>query len=225
VHVKTPREEHEGPAARSGRVSLPTVARLSVYRKVLEELHRDGLENVFSHRLAELAGVTPAQLRRDLASFGSFGNIARGYNVYQLRRTISRLLGTDALQTVALVGVGDLGRSLLAYRGFEERGFQIGVIFDLDRDKVGRIFAGRRCHSIDDLETVLHDLPVTIAVLASRPEGLQRIVDRLYRAGVKCLLNFVPKRVVAPPGAYVEDIDIAARLEKLSFLGRMHPAG
>jgi redox-sensing transcriptional repressor len=104
-------------------VSVSTVERLSVYRKVLEELHYDGVEYVYSQQLADMVGVTPAQLRRDLASFGSFGNISRGYNVYQLTRTISRIFGTDNAQTVALFGVGDLGRSLLAYRGFRRARF------------------------------------------------------------------------------------------------------
>ncbi len=140
------------PKRPAKRVSLQTVERLSVYRKVLEELDRDGVENIHSHELAELVGVTPAQLRRDLASFGTFGNISRGYNVYQMSRTISRILGTDESQSVALFGVGDLGRALLSYRGFEERGFHIAVAFDVDSEKVGRVFAGRRCYHVDHLE-------------------------------------------------------------------------
>lgn len=202
------------------RVSLQTVERLSVYRKVLEELHHDGAEYVFSQQLADLVGVTPAQLRRDLSSFGTFGNVARGYHVYQMIRTISRILGTDSLQPVALVGVGDLGRSLLSYRGFEERGFHIGVCFDIDPEKTGKVIAGRRCYGLDELERVTQEHQVRIAVLACRPQGLQRVVDRLARAGIRSILNFVPKRVVPPPGGYVEDIDISARLEKLSFLSR-----
>jgi len=202
------------------RISVPTLERLSVYRKVLEELHYDGVEYVYSQQLAEMVGVTPAQLRRDLASFGSFGNISRGYNVYQLTRTISRILGTDNPQTVALFGVGDLGRSLLAYRGFEERGFHIGVIFDLDADKAGKVFAGRRCYHVDQMEKVLPEFNVHIAVLACRPPGLQQLVERLGKVGVTSILNFVPKRITPPPGGYVESIDIAAKLEKLSFLSQ-----
>ena len=92
----TPRRRRQRPEK---RVSLQTVERLSVYRKVLEELDRDAVEYIHSHQLAELVGVTPAQLRRDLASFGTFGNISRGYNVYQMSRTISRIMGTDAGQS------------------------------------------------------------------------------------------------------------------------------
>lgn len=213
--------ESQPPDAKLDRkVPLLAVERLSVYRKALEELHSEGTEYVHSHQLAEHVRVTPAQLRRDLASFGSFGNIARGYNVYQLIRTISRILGTDSPQVVGLFGVGNLGRSLLAYRGFEERGFHIGVTFDLDTQKAGRVFAGRRCYPIEDVETVVAQYGMRIAVLASRPEGLQQLVDRLVHAGVKLFLNFVPKRVNVPQGSHVEYIDIAAKLEKLSFIGR-----
>jgi redox-sensing transcriptional repressor len=220
-----PTGEPSGEAAKRAdrHVSVSTVERLSVYRKILEELHYDGVEYVYSQQLAEMVGVTPAQLRRDLASFGSFGNISRGYNVYQLTRTISRILGTDTQQTVALFGVGDLGRSLLAYRGFEERGFHIGVIFDLDADKAGKVFAGRRCHHVDDMEKVLPGFNVRVAVMACRPPGVQALVDRLAKVGVTSILNFVPKRITPAPGGYVESIDIAAKLEKLSFLSKKSP--
>lgn len=212
--------ENGGPARPEKRVSLQTVERLSVYRKALEELDRDGVEYIHSQQFAQLVGVTPAQLRRDLASFGTFGNIARGYHVYQMTRTISRIMGTDTQQNLALLGVGDLGRALLSYRGFEERGFHIAVAFDVDREKIGRVFAGRRCHDVADLETVLPDHDTHLAVLASRPEGLQALADRVATAGVHGFLNFVPKRLTPPEGCFVEQIDFAAKLEKLSFLGK-----
>jgi redox-sensing transcriptional repressor len=211
----------EAPLMRTDKhVSLQTVERLSAYRRVLEELDRDGVEYIHSQQFAGLVGVTPAQLRRDLSSFGTFGNISRGYNVYQMGRTMSRIMGTDSTQSLALFGVGDLGRALLSYRGFEERGFHIAVAFDVDQDKVGRVFAGRRCYALEALATVLPQYEVRMAVLASRPEGLQALADRIAAAGVRAILNFVPKRVSAPEGCFVENTDISAKLEKLSFLAR-----
>jgi redox-sensing transcriptional repressor len=219
--------EQTGPEGRAvnekraeKHVSLQTVQRLSVYRKVLEELDHDGTEYIHSHDLAALVGVSPAQLRRDLASFGTFGNISRGYNVYEMSRTISRILGTNETQGVALFGVGDLGRALLSYRGFEERGFHIGVAFDVDSEKVGRVFAGRRCYHVDHVEEVLREFDVHMAILATRPEGLQTLVDRLCAAGVHGILNFVPKRVTVPAGCFVEETDITSQLELLSFQAR-----
>jgi len=202
------------------KISLQTVERLSVYRKILEELHNDGLTHVYSHQLAKLVGVTPAQLRRDLASFGSFGNISKGYNVHQMNLTLSRLLGTDTIQAVALIGMGNLGRALLAYRGFEERGFHIAVVFDIDGEKVNRFFAGRRCFHVDEMEKVLPDYQPTIAILACRPQGIQNILERLGKLGVRGILNFVPKKIHPLNGMFLEDIDISAKMEKLSFIVR-----
>lgn len=207
-------------ANRHNRISLHTVERLSLYRRALEELRHEGTESVHSHRLAALVGVTPAQLRRDLATFGSFGNIARGYDVRSMSDTISRIIGTHEVQNLALVGVGYLGRALLSYRGFEERGFHIAVAFDVDPEIVGRVFAGRRCHSLDELETLIEALSIRILVLASHPEGLQDVIDRAAAAGVRGFLNFVPKLTTVPDGCFVEHIDISAKLEKLSFLSR-----
>lgn len=216
-------DDPAGPAADAAeptRIPRQTVSRLSTYRKVLASLHEEGVESVFSHRLAELAGVQPAQLRRDLSLFGSFGSISRGYEVWSLSQTIGRLLGTDRLQVVALVGLGNLGRTLLTYRGFEERGFHLGVVFDRDPEKVGRVYAGRRCHAVDEMEKVLPEYGARIAVLACGPVGLEALVERLARCGIRSVLNFVPRRVPAPPGVHVEDVDLSGKLEMLSFLAR-----
>jgi len=167
-----------------------------------------------------LAGVHPAQLRRDLSIFGSFGSISRGYEVYDLSVTIGHLLGTARPQTVALVGLGNLGRTLLTYRGFEERGFKIGVVFDKDPDKIGRVYAGRRCYSVEDIESVAPGYGARIAVLACGPVGLEDVVNRLAKAGVRSILNFVPRHVPAPAGVHVEYVDLSAKLEMLSFLSR-----
>lgn len=202
------------------KISLHTVERLSVYRHALEELGREGVEFIHSHELAALVSVTPAQLRRDLASFGTFGNISRGYDVRGMTRTISQIIGTDTLQDIGLVGVGNLGKALLSYGGFEERGFHIAAAFDADPDKVGRVFAGRRCYGLDRLETVISGLGLRILILACRPEGLQSVMDRAAAVGVRSFLNFVPKMTTLPAGCYVEQIDISGKLEKLSFLSR-----
>jgi redox-sensing transcriptional repressor len=133
------------------------------------------------------------------------------------------LLGTSAVQPVALVGVGNLGRTLLSYRGFDERGFSIQLIFDNDPAKTGRVIAGRRCHNIKDAEAVLHEHPVEIAILACHPQGVQNIVDTFTSAGVKSFLSFVPVIIKTQPGIYIETEDIAAKLEKLSFLVKNRP--
>jgi NADH/NAD ratio-sensing transcriptional regulator Rex len=87
------------------------------------------------------------------------------------------------------------------------------------------VFAGRRCYHVDHLETVLREFDVRMAILTSRPEGLQTLVDRVCGAGVHAILNFVPKRVSVPAGCYVEETDISSKLEMLSFLAHTDAAG
>ena len=212
------------PLGHERRVSLHTVERLSAYRRALDGLAHEDVQFVHSHTLAALVGVTPAQLRRDLASFGSFGNIARGYDVQEMSRTISHIVGTDEVQNIAVVGVGYLGRALLSYRGFEERGFRVAAAFDTDPDKVGRVFAGCRCYSLQELESVIAQENIRMLVLAAQGEGLQAVVDRAATAGVHGFMNFVPKMITAPPDSFVEPMDISAKLEKLSFLSRQNAA-
>ncbi|MBN2338788.1 MAG: redox-sensing transcriptional repressor Rex [Acidobacteria bacterium] len=219
--MKSIRKQVEtAPSAQFGgrRIALQTIERLSTYRRVLEDLQGQGAQYVYSHQLAEYVSVTPAQLRRDLSLFGSFGNISRGYNVQHLITVLSGLLGTSEIQPVALVGVGNLGRTLLAYGGFIERGFSLEVVFDSDPAKIGRVIAGRRCFDIAEAEAVLAGHPVDIAILACQPQGLQSIVDRFVAAGVQSFLSFVPAIIRVPPGVHVEMEDLSAKLEKLSFL-------
>ncbi|HSW39807.1 MAG TPA: winged-helix domain-containing protein, partial [Acidobacteriota bacterium] len=110
--------EYAKSARFGGRhIALQTIERLSTYRRILEDLNGKGVKNVYSHQLAEYVDVTPAQLRRDLSAFGSFGNISRGYDVRHLIDILSELLGTKKIQAVSLVGVGNLGRTLLSYGG------------------------------------------------------------------------------------------------------------
>src|SRR5437667_3030256 len=97
------------------------------------------MRTVSSDALAAAAGVKPTQLRKDLTYFGQFGTRGLGYDVEQLSKMISDLLGTTSLQPVILIGVGNLGLALLTYRGFEQEGFEIVAAFDNDvtrkRDK------------------------------------------------------------------------------------------
>jgi redox-sensing transcriptional repressor len=204
-------------------IALQTIERLSTYRRVLEDLNGKGIRNVYSHQLAEYVDVTPAQLRRDLSAFGSFGNISRGYDVQHLIEILCELLGTRAVQPVSLVGAGNLGRTLLSYGGFIERGFSIEVVFDSDPAKIGRVIAGRRCFDIEDAENVLKERPVEIAILACHQQGAQAIVDRFVAAGVRSFLSFVPAIINVPEGVYLEMEDISAKLEKLSFLVKNQP--
>ncbi|HSH93980.1 MAG TPA: redox-sensing transcriptional repressor Rex, partial [Roseimicrobium sp.] len=121
---------------KNGRTEIPrkAVYRLSVYLRCLQRLRTNGIRTVSSEALASAAGVKSTQLRKDLTYFGQFGTRGLGYDVDQLAQMISDVLGTNSLQPVVLVGVGNMGSALLSYRGFEQEGFEIVAAFDADSD-------------------------------------------------------------------------------------------
>src|SRR6187551_2017843 len=116
----------------------PAVKRLSLYLRQLERLKRKDRRTVSSKQLGESLGLTDAQVRKDLAYFGQFGHPGIGYRVDDLIQQLRRILGTDKTWNVLLVGAGNLGRALTAYKGFQSKGFQLVAVFDNDPAKHGR---------------------------------------------------------------------------------------
>ncbi|HTL28310.1 MAG TPA: redox-sensing transcriptional repressor Rex, partial [Tepidisphaeraceae bacterium] len=116
----------------------PAVRRLSLYLRQLEAFKRKDRRTISSKQLGESLGLTDAQVRKDLAYFGQFGHPGIGYRVDELINQVKHILGTDKTWNVLLVGAGNLGRALLAYRGFEQKGFKLVAVFDEDPAKVGK---------------------------------------------------------------------------------------
>ena len=195
----------------------PAVRRLSLYLRALTELAAEGVENVSSRRLAETLHLTGAQVRKDLGYFGQFGRPGVGYRVRALVAQIRRILGTDKTWNVVVVGVGDLGRALLRYKGFRKRGFHVVAGFDVASGKVGRNVGGVPIVHMDEMPAVVREQGVRLAVVTVPAEAAQQVADRLAAAGVRGILNFAPTTVAAPAGASVGLVDIASHLEQLSF--------
>src|SRR6186997_646532 len=116
----------------------PAVRRLSLYLRQLEAFQRKNRQTISSKHLGESLNLTDAQVRKDLAYFGQFGHPGIGYKVDDLISEVRRILGTDKIWNVLLVGAGNLGRALMAYRGFASKGFQLAAVFDNDPSKVGK---------------------------------------------------------------------------------------
>src|SRR2546421_11560085 len=119
------------------RIPEATVSRLPVYLRSLLEVADGGTGTISSERLAELAGVNAAKVRKDLSYLGSYGTRGVGYDVEYLLYQISRELGLTQDWPVAIVGLGHLGHALANYKGFPARGFRVVALVDADASKVG----------------------------------------------------------------------------------------
>lgn len=195
----------------------PAVQRLSLYLRRLEQLAADGTETVSSNQLAASLHRTAAQVRKDLGYFGQFGRPGVGYRVGALMEALRHALGTDRTWEAVVVGVGDLGRALLRFKGFPTRGFQFVGAFDISAAKIGKQFGPVRVQHIDEMPAVVRRHDVRLAVLAVPPEAAQDVADRVCAAGVRGILNFAPSPIDVPPRVAVCPVDLAASLEQLSF--------
>jgi redox-sensing transcriptional repressor len=199
------------------RIPEATVARLPVYLRILGELAEEEVEHVSSDRLADLAGVNAAKVRKDLSYLGSYGTRGVGYEVAYLVYQIKRELGLNHDWPVVIVGAGNMGQALAGYGGFGNRGFPVAGVVDIDPAKVGSVIGGVRVRHIDDLAQVVQSRNVSIGVVATPPSAAQDAADRLVRAGVTSILNFAPVVLSVPRGVAVRKVDLAVELQILSY--------
>jgi redox-sensing transcriptional repressor len=203
--------------ARDARVPDATVARLATYLRVLTTLSERSVITVSSDELANAAGVNSAKLRKDLSYLGSYGIRGVGYDVATLTEQISRTLGLTVHHSVALVGVGNLGLALAGYEGFASRGFRIAALVDADPRVVGSVIGGRVVRAVDEVEAVVAEHGITMAVLAVPAAVAQETCNRLVAAGVTSILNFAPVVLSVPDHVDLRKVDLAAELQILSF--------
>jgi len=199
------------------RIPEATVARLPVYLRALAESAKECLTTISSDLLAARSGVNAAQVRKDLSHLGSYGVRGVGYDVAYLIGQINRQLGLTEDRRMAIVGVGNLGRALINYHGFAERGFHVVAAFDSDPAKIGRPVADISVRAVDDMAEVVVDQRVVIAVVTTPPAAAQGLTDVLVAAGVVSILNFAPIVLSVPDHVSLRQVDLGIELQILSF--------
>jgi redox-sensing transcriptional repressor len=199
------------------RISESTIHRLSTYYRALALLEKENYETVSSKELARREKLTPAQVRKDLSFFGSFGTRGLGYPVTELKARISQILGIDRTWRVALIGVGNIGSALVSYKEFHKQGFQIVKLFDNDQRKIGSNHKGIVISDIRNLQAEISRDNIEMVVLAVPATVAQLIVDEVIKAGVKAILNFAPMNLRVPDDVYLRHENMSMELEYLSF--------
>ena len=202
---------------RDRRISESTIHRLSHYYRALTALEREHFDTVSSKELATREELTPAQVRKDLSFFGSFGTRGLGYPVKELKERIARILGIDRVWNVALIGVGNIGSALVSYKEFARQGFNIKLLFDNDQRKIGSNHKGITVLGMDDLERQLKESKIELVILAVPASSAQAIVDHVVNCGVKAILNFAPIKLAVPDDVFLRTENMAMELEYLSF--------
>ena len=201
-------------------LSARVIGRLALYRRLLEEMREAEIAHVFSHDLADRAGLTAAQVRRDVMGLGYLGSPARGYDVARLLDCLDGLLDARRTDQAVLAGVGNLGRALVSYFGGQRAKVRLAGLFDADPAKVGQELFGLRVQDLADLPAVVKKLKVRVGIVAVPAPRAQAVASLMARAGIRGLVNFAPAQLSLPPGVYVENIDLAVSLERAAFMAR-----
>ncbi len=199
------------------KIPVTTVNRLSLYLRVFSQVEKAGGETISSRGLAQLTGINPAQLRKDLAYFGQFGRRGVGYSVSELKKKIRNILGLDRVWNTAIFGVGRLGQALMMYPGFGDYSFKIVAAFDSDPEKIAWELDGIRIHDPADLKSVAGEMKIEIAILAVPADAAQELANQIVAAKVPAILNFAPAYLSVPPGTMLRNVDFASELEALTY--------
>jgi redox-sensing transcriptional repressor len=152
-----------------------------------------------------------------MMTVGYAGSPAKGYEISALLDKIDWFLDPPQPQNIALVGVGNLGRAILAFFTGRRPNLKIAAAFDKDPFKTGRLIMGCHCYPADELHAIIHKSAITMGVIAVPAGAAQTVADQLVDAGVCGILNFAPIPLRVPPRIYVEDIDLTTSLDKVAY--------
>ncbi len=198
-------------------ISKATIDRLPVYFRCLRGIQDEGIEIISSEELGRRIGVTPEQIRKDLASFGEFGKKGVGYYVRELIRNIGEILGLHRNWNIAIVGVGHLGWALANYRNFSSLGFNLAAIFDVDANKVGLTVSGIEVYHINQLNAIIQEKNIHIGIITVPAAHAQEVADQLVTAGVRGIWNFAPIRLNVPENIRLVSEDLSIGLSSISY--------
>jgi len=192
------------------------IIRISRYKNALNRLKALGFVRVFSGNLSDAAGVTPSQVRKDFSLFGITGNRRGGYNVDELVVKIRNILGKNEQQKVVVVGVGNIGKALLRYKGFESGGIKIVAAFDIDPSKYSRDFE-IPVLPLEDFRGFVQEHDIKIGILAVPEVAAHHVSEIMISAGIEGILNFAPIQLRSASDVVIGNINLEVELENLIY--------
>ena len=111
----------------------------------------EGIQVTSSNELGKRIGITPVQVRKDLAIFGQFGMKGIGYFTNELLFYIEKIIGLQNHWNVAIIGMGHLGVALANYQNLPTLGFKIEALFDSNEEIIGTTINGIKVSNVKNL--------------------------------------------------------------------------
>ena len=197
------------------RVSEAVIRRMPRYYRQLQVLQAQGVERISSGKLAQMMRLNASQVRQDFNCFGGFGQQGYGYNVNTLLNEIKNILALNKNHKAVVAGAGNIGRALASFDNFEQHGFGITALFDVNDELVGTEVNGKPVLHISKLEEYVKENNIAVGIITARRSAAQELADRMVQAGVKGIWNFAPTDVTA--SVPVENIHMTDSLICLAY--------
>ncbi len=194
-----------------------TVERLSEYRRTLMGCLNLKRNYIFSHQLASLLHITAVQVRRDLMLIGYSSVMKKGYDVRELIDTIGAIIDSEETLNVAIIGIGNLGRAVAGYFRGKRSKLNLVASFDNDPQKVNRVISGVRCYPLQEMERVISEHNIRIAIITVPADYARETAEETIRCGVKGILNYTTVPLNVPSGVYLEEYDMITSIEKVAY--------
>lgn len=199
-------------------ISQSVIGRLPRYYRFLGELQKKDVNRISSKDLAEMMGLTASQIRQDLNCFGGFGQQGYGYNVTELRNRLADILGLDRTYTAILIGAGNLGRAVAGHMTFEDRGFKLIGIFDVDPLYKGIKIRGLPILQDNMLPEFCAASEPDMAVLCVPSDAAPAMTEQLIACGIRNFWNFSHYDIKREhPEVNVENVHLNDSLMLLSY--------
>ncbi len=199
------------------KISDAVVRRLPIYLRFLTELHNQNTKTVSSAMLGQKLDMNPAQIRKDLAYFGEFGQKGVGYDVEFLIDKIRQILKLDQQIFVALVGAGNLGRALCNYNKYLKDNMKIVAVFDASSSKVGERINDLTVQPMNELQQTIAERAIRIGIITVPADEAPTVAQHFAVAGVEAILNFAPVKMKLPKDIRVHNADFTTELQSLAF--------
>ncbi|MCJ7473333.1 MAG: redox-sensing transcriptional repressor Rex [Actinobacteria bacterium] len=188
------------------------ISRLSQYLKCIVQLKETGKRTVTSREIGDNTGINSAEVRRDLIYFEIKGKRGVGFNINELIESFNKILGYDRVVNIALIGAGNLGKAILNYKMLGRFGFKIENVFDNNVSIIGKTVSGRVIRDMKDIESVIKDKNMDIAIIAVPPEEAQKVANTLVSAGIKVIMNYTSIPIKVPKKVKIETTDPIEKL-------------
>ena len=198
-------------------ISQAVIRRLPRYYRYLGELLANDVERISSNDLSKRMHVTASQIRQDLNNFGGFGQQGYGYNVKYLHTEIGKILGLDVNHNFIIIGAGNLGQALANYGSFENSGFILKGIFDVNPRLEGVTIRGVPIRMMKDLKEFILENNIEIAVLTIPKTKAIEVAEMLSDTCIKGIWNFAHTDLHLPENIIVENVHLSESLMQLSY--------